>query len=623
MPAVYIFNCVSYTYLSTAISYHAPSKIAEISYPKTPVSATLLITMGYENGPYGAFKMSYRLTAHITALNRSAQEGTTTPTPLTPEQDLIPSLPSIVITEHDQDSAGQAKFAAGKNSTAPNKLVDEWLWDRSATRLSLLFSPDLDQVLKQYREFTRPTWPKEWLAFERLPYVDPKYDELKRQLFAARPANKLELLDGEIAQSLRSGFVDILRACKRSQELKEDAQRHMVLEVECRHEWDSLILEFMNGKTSVRTRMEQTIKLPRNLASDNVSGKNFVAHRLIIAADYEVSIKKTIDDIQRVRDTHPDDATFTQLLEQETNVLQSIVEGMSKIGLGEAASRKDLEPATGKCDALAAVEICNFIPHNAQKQLIAAVTKFTITTRALVKNPLRPPSPNLEVPPLEDIVSPPFNSAYDLFHLNHRPGDVTVAVPRTLDHFEDTAARVAGLSLARAIPGSLATTSREDPNSRSLASQGLPIDLPLLVVEYKKLEADFHVTGANQHRIYSTAAVSILAAAGITNFPVFSLLTEGCKGVVTCSLGEMNNGILHIRIVERNGVIFDISDPLSAFSFAVFLSKLAIQHSQALRQEFEKVRGDLLRRLGAREKGTRWSMAHQSDDSRLGTGKKK
>ncbi|KAF9219831.1 hypothetical protein BS17DRAFT_788473 [Gyrodon lividus] len=48
--------------------------------------------------------------------------------------------------------------------------------------------------------------------------------------------------------------------------------------------------------------------------------------------------------------------------------------------------------------------------------------------------------------------------------------------------------------------------------------------------------------GPNQHRMCSTTSVAFLTAAGITKFPVFGLLTEGCKGVVTCSWREVKKG---------------------------------------------------------------------------------
>jgi len=154
--------------------------------------------------------------------------------------------------------------------------------------------------------------------------------------------------------------------------------------------------------------------------------------------------------------------------------------------------------------------------------------------------------------------------------------------------------------------GNAALADPEDPPLK----HGL--DLPFYIVEHKQTAGEYVVTGANRHRMYSTASVKFLAALGITDFPVFSLVTEGCIGVVTCTWLERDRDELECTyIAERDARAFDISTPIGAFHYATFLCMVATRHALALKEELEKKKEDFYCRFGEGHESTRWTMTDQ------------
>ncbi|KAH7885681.1 hypothetical protein F5I97DRAFT_1874317 [Phlebopus sp. FC_14] len=542
-----------------------------------------------------------------------SQTGTTTsPQPANP--------PSFSVSNHDEDAGSNnqpptdassnrtkryscSKFAAGGKHQDPNYLTDKWLADRSVTRHTLLALEGNVKIPKQYTTFTKFGWPKAWATIDDLPKVDESYEELKRELFESKIATFKgdiradESLDQNIVDALRAGFTCILQACKRARDLKEDAKRHDVAEIECRHEWDSLMIEFMKGKHGVGAWLERTIKLPRNERAVQLVDKRFTTNLAMLREAYmqsQLNIIRVLHNLQ-----------FQDLLEQERAVLNSISEKMTvDSSPSSVQSRANLDPYTGRCDALAAVEVRNFIPSHAKRALKQAARGFAFSSQTPARNTGRSSSKSadqsseatssqyLDVPgPSRDPPSEMSTAAYDLFHRNLQSDDVLRLGSNPDVNIADM---FGSLSLGSSLPAP-ADTNLDEGNPNDL---GYSLDLPLFVVEYKKMQTDFTVTGANQLRIYSTAAASFLAAVGITEFPVFGLLTDGCKGVITCAWAETESDTQCVRIAERNGVVFDLSDPLSAFQYAVLLCKLAHQHSPTLLGEFSgEVRKNLLDRL--------------------------
>jgi hypothetical protein len=85
-------------------------------------------------------------------------------------------------------------------------------------------------------------------------------------------------------------------------------------------------------------------------------------------------------------------------------------------------------------------------------------------------------------------------------------------------------------SLTLGVSDMLNTDAMDDPRS---------LQLPLLAIEHKKFTNDgYKPTGVIQGRFYAVAMVKFLAAIGIKRFPVFTLITEGSIGVLTCAFTD-------------------------------------------------------------------------------------
>ncbi|EIW80793.1 hypothetical protein CONPUDRAFT_73828 [Coniophora puteana RWD-64-598 SS2] len=101
------------------------------------------------------------------------------------------------------------------------------------------------------------------------------------------------------------------------------------------------------------------------------------------------------------------------------------------------------------------------------------------------------------------------------------------------------------------------------PTGASSSADPVSLDLPLLFVNHSPPENIISGVGSHKHRMCATAGAAFLAATGLIGVPVFSLVTDGCRGVITCVWAEVFGGFQRIKIAEKNGVLFDLTNPLS------------------------------------------------------------
>ncbi|THH03999.1 hypothetical protein EW146_g10296, partial [Bondarzewia mesenterica] len=101
---------------------------------------------------------------------------------------------------------------------------------------------------------------------------------------------------------------------------------------------------------------------------------------------------------------------------------------------------------------------------------------------------------------------------------------------------------------------------------------------------------------------------TFLAAVGITNYPVFGLITDGADGVVTLAWYSEKQD--KIYVMERNVCKFILTSPLHAFQFATFLVRLR-QYNQDLRALF-KVKQKLFVEKARKGELRSWSKAAQA-----------
>jgi len=146
------------------------------------------------------------------------------------------------------------------------------------------------------------------------------------------------------------------------------------------------------------------------------------------------------------------------------------------------------------------------------------------------------------------------------------------------------------------------------------------LELPIVLVEYKtdggEIEGQYiPPKGANQHRMYCTAATRFLEAVGITEYPVFSVICDGPLAMLTVAWAD-KEGIVHVA--ERHTEQFDISTPLGSWEYATVLCRLALWQSKALLKEFKLAEAKLVELLqlpvDQRDAKLKWTMKHQIDE---------
>ncbi|KAI0035792.1 hypothetical protein K488DRAFT_82686 [Vararia minispora EC-137] len=106
------------------------------------------------------------------------------------------------------------------------------------------------------------------------------------------------------------------------------------------------------------------------------------------------------------------------------------------------------------------------------------------------------------------------------------------------------------------------------------SDESSPLDLVagIFTIEHKPK----HESGANQVRLYLTAMVKFLGVIGITDFPVYGLVTEGGIGQLVYAWGHRIKGSvdLRVRIVDRHCVCFDLKTLEGALHYACTLAKI-------------------------------------------------
>ncbi|KAK7054039.1 hypothetical protein R3P38DRAFT_2854137, partial [Favolaschia claudopus] len=95
--------------------------------------------------------------------------------------------------------------------------------------------------------------------------------------------------------------------------------------------------------------------------------------------------------------------------------------------------------------------------------------------------------------------------------------------------------------------------------------------LPYFTVEYKR-QNDTAGKALDRGRLDFMALISYYAALDILDFPFYVLVTNGWNGAIL--MGWKSTQFERIYIIERNVVQVDISTPIGAYQFAVFLLRL-------------------------------------------------
>ncbi|KAI0915293.1 hypothetical protein AcV5_005457 [Taiwanofungus camphoratus] len=503
------------------------------------------------------------------------------------------SIPSIIAPDGDGGSrAGSFKIPkhlscsdfARKAADNNAILIFNWLFDRKAILRSVLS----DQVVqKEYKIKTEFMWPREWVEVDDMPRVDRGCESLRKDLYdqvrllskeVGAGAKELVDVPSDVKSMLVGNFSAIFQACANAQ-----VKAHYpgsVAEVSWRHDNDRLFFDFFTGKAG-----EGYTLFP---GTPKVTPEAPPAH-----PDKPLSFP-----------------SLERMLQFPRNIFVDLNESaeLEAVGFTEVVTRAqqhsgDLRPSgrklvmARKCDALGTLRIP-----------IAVAEELLKTIRLANLAPYATPYESQHSPQSRpDSLSPPDNKQ-------------GASTPKGTNH---TYAMVASTTCpSRAIhnrfreerkdPVSLLTETLKglgfDCKVKSDSSESAILELPLIVIEYKK--ASYSETqGENQHRLYCTALLRFLEAIGITDYPIYSVLAEGPQA--TLSSARIRNGVVHI--FERHTLSFDISTAIGAWHYATVLCRIAIQQSKELYTRFLQIKDSLIVRLqnGKLDAHLQWTQAMQ------------
>ncbi|KAL1699922.1 hypothetical protein EV121DRAFT_295706 [Schizophyllum commune] len=180
--------------------------------------------------------------------------------------------------------------------------------------------------------------------------------------------------------------------------------------------------------------------------------------------------------------------------------------------------------------------------------------------------------------------------------------------------------------------------TNEDLPDRSTTGNGDSTDLMLTIffavhrAAYSELLPEDGIKAAHRRL---TAGVRHLAASGIYDFPLFCLVTYGHIGIVLTGWGMKPNPHwklpwdrvrergpacaskipVMVQIMEDNSPIYDLSKPMQALRYALFLLHLRVVHAPRLARRFEEIRETFAERWRSQD-GSReleWTSEQQKD----------
>ncbi|KAA1472300.1 hypothetical protein DENSPDRAFT_881148 [Dentipellis sp. KUC8613] len=147
------------------------------------------------------------------------------------------------------------------------------------------------------------------------------------------------------------------------------------------------------------------------------------------------------------------------------------------------------------------------------------------------------------------------------------------------------------------------------------------LEIPVLVREYKRTISAPRHAAANQGRLDLVAVVKFLGMLGITDFPIFGLVTEGAMGAVICAWGErqQDSEEIRIRIIDRTVRVFDLTTVEGIVNYTSFVAKLHKEHAPRLASLFEErqIRAHVFEDYQKGDARLQWNMTQKFEE--LGT----
>ncbi|KAH9929306.1 hypothetical protein B0H21DRAFT_700160, partial [Amylocystis lapponica] len=476
-----------------------------------------------------------------------------------------------------------------------------WMLDRKAIVRSVLSD---NNFRTEYNDLTSFIWPKEWDSREKLPHVDrqlqPSMDLLFRQVEEYRRLNQPERIavcdfpeeySDQLLSILSGRFSAIFQACGRARAKMRSADG--VIEDQWRHDHERLLFDFFTRNIQEQFPSSCTFRMQVSSSSgqctteilegtsEELPGSFFVDHLAEGSAftefiDFIHPVKgETLREWAQSRGGHGLE-TIRQERSDRNHLMNHAQNWDTTRNYRTLLERLGSDPAIGRCDALGT--LCVDIPDTEHTFLDGFSFAFPPSSRTSDRTHQLKPA----VQENEELLSTPSSHAADDFSIT----------PITTSNFVlNSNADFDTVAIDNATTDGLVHTTPQKLGANSPPTSGAVLELPLLVVNYKKASTDV-AKFTNRHRIYSVAAVKFLEDIGITDFPVFSALTDGPK--VSLPSAWLTDEIVHI--FERNTQSFDISTPLGAWHYATVLCRIAVVQARKLRERYEEVREEFLGR---------------------------
>ncbi|EIW79426.1 hypothetical protein CONPUDRAFT_138534 [Coniophora puteana RWD-64-598 SS2] len=513
----------------------------------------------------------------------------------------------------------------------PSEAMINWLWDRTTALHSLIPLTDMSAPPPAYISLIYFAWHTDWDGSDPLPTVQNPYRRLRRELLLAKDsychAHETHQPIGPVATELRTDLEFILAACAQARCQSEDAANKGT-HITCDFVWDTLIAKLLHDQT-FQVRHAAVIALPRSTTADRYEEPKWHYCARYTVGQHKIYVGKFRDAAELV--PYARSPLATQALDASATLTRSPGPGPRDHVHEAILDRASRDPVEAICDAVATVSLPGFVDSTASPALRHAARSFGLMPASLLA-----PATAIargETPFYHGICDLPSTherlaSAYDLFCANIPSAGLVAETDGFLNLDMSSFSSVPDSALEKkqvpclacVPPSAQSLNSTVDcdaaaPYCTPVSEDPLALDLPLLFVNHTPPEKVLSYVGCHKHRLSATTGAAFLGAAGLDRVPVFSLVTDGCRGVITCAWSEAFGGFQRIKIAERNGVLFDLRNPLSAFHFATFLVRLKHEHGRMLRERMdEQALARLRERLEKGEWETRWTMSHYIEE---------
>ncbi|KAI0930689.1 hypothetical protein AcV5_007338 [Taiwanofungus camphoratus] len=548
-----------------------------------------------------------------------------------------------------------SEFARRSAESRDDIPVFEWLFDRNAVVLSVLHDQEMQQKYDRIAQFI---WPSKWKRLGDLPNVDENVrfllHDLTKQVLLAERGGNLDLsttpdIPEDIFPLLVGSFSAIFQACKHSQ-IKAHSSG-TVPEAAWRHDHDRLFFDFFNnagdGKYSLSVGLDefqsQSVSQSGDASSPSDHAENSDSSNPPVYPSLGRLLwlpgSNLIDKEGTHKETELDDLTrFLRRLEMSKGTLESWVAKSEQYRATkfledrdqgyiqfqaftwqEQCSRDHLlarlgeAPTKGVCDALGTLRVIIDVPHKLLDNVRLA--SLDPPKRSYLESKIEESKGEKEKQPAKrsragrtrserrsevtssDRLTTPEGGVETSQDYKYNILASTKRTPVTQDLLHKDTDMVS--ELATQMSRLKVSVLPKGPSESIL-------ELPLIFAEYKKATTTV-AQGTNQHRMYCVAAARFLESLGITNYPIFSVVTDGPQAVLASAWTKQGR----VYIFERHTQSFDISTAIGAWHYATVLCRIAVWQSRELYAKFAEVKDELVQRLKGSDKTLRWKMKHQ------------